>query len=1777
MGGTRYWLRRKKSKADEGNQKRKSSGNVKRSGTSSSSNHLTASDGSCPDFCKLEKGRSFAVKVWNPLRKKTSPPDMQKDTGSEASYEKFKNSTVQLKPSLNVRTSLSQQDKKSATPAVRNKISAVSLKPSLDLNHSPETPGIIKTEIPLLSKKFQVRNRYPSDIRIFRYNQNVISSPNSSPGSTEKSAGGSRFSSPSSLIGLSGARKTLIQSRGIMGTTSIESTDSLFMEPSEKRFVSPFGRKFSSRGLFSAAQDQKKDKAESTKYIKTKDQVLMKKVDIVDPPTENKILESMQSDSIIKISPSQSAAKSTHDINQADNLRVDDAVTEKEMLDSVQTDIFSQISPCTSPLSRSFVKLTNDGEQAKIFYMDDAATQNDMLEPMQTDGHSQISSSTSPTSEPILKLTCENNKLKYMQDDAAIENETLEPMQIHSHIHISPSTSPLSQSPSPLTHHAVKLTRENEREKILHVRDATNEMFENIQIKLHVNDATTENEVLEPKQIGDHIQISPSTSPLSGSDVILTHDSDHTEVFYVGDVKTENEILDTDGHRKVSPSASSLSRSAVSLTHDNDHMKSSRINGMTTKNHNLEFAQDDGRSQISLSTSQILKANMKLMSDMDQSKNLHMDAVETEDEVLESMQTDDHIQISPHTSSLSLSIEKFTHDNDQAKILHMSDAVTENEMLKHMETDGHIYPLSRSPVTFAQYNNRTENLHVNATKSENGMLKLKPIDGFNLLSSPTSPLSPYAVILAHEIDRIKLLHVNDATTKNQISELVQIDDHSQISSSTSQVSQSALKLTRDKDDAKNDKLEPMQNDGYSKASLSDSSLSQSAMRLTYDNNHLKILQVNGVATRNEMLESEQNDGHSEISPSSPLFKSGKELTLDKNHAKKIHVEDLATENEVLEPIQTNDNIPISSSTSPLLWTDEKITHGNDQDKMSCMASKKEMLELVQTVGHTHISQSTSPLAQYRVTLANDNAMILQVNDATKENEMLEPMQSDDHSKVSSFASPLSRLDVKVTRNYDHTKILQVNDLATKNEMLESAEIDGHTQISPSTSPFSKSDKKLTSDKNQAKHGNEATENLCVDIGATENEMLKPIQTDGHIQISPSTSLSSHLTMKVAHDNDKAKILHLVDAITKNEMLELMQTNDVTHISPSTSSLSQKITHDDNQVEILHVVNVETENGMLEFVQAHDDSQISSCTSPISQSDVKLTHDNDQTRILMHMLDAATRNKMLESDGHIQISTSSQSTMKLTRDDDQARILHVIDTNEDEWLEPVQTDGHNKISESTSSLFQSHASSEAHSELLPSHADESVEPKCTDIEISKFYEDIDIEALQDIEYIDIYDSGDSEYVEEIDEINIENDDVVNIDKIDTSMSLHHTKKGRRYTLEDKDSPISKSMLQRGRIVDLESENDISSKIKFGREKVMENEIGTKTYVGVRRLIVDNTNSTSPNTQCTDSYDSEGKFRRVRIVDLQSENVDVPKRLKFRRRRVVEDEYVDSCYSEDSTEFNSKNDDVVNINEVDILEGEHPRNSRKGKQFTSEEYNPANKYKFRRGRILDLQTENDIPSRLKFRRVRVIENEDGTKTYVDRVRFKRRDIDDNTNTTSPDSEYIDSYYSEDSESETTEFNSENGDVVNINNVDILQGKDHRHFRKDKQFTSEEDSPAYKYKFRRGRIVDLQNDDNVPRRLKFRRGRVIENDDGTKIYVQRRRFKKTEILDNVDITSPDSPTAILRHQEMQEKKDELLLFNDVIEETVTKLARSRKNSRKGLLKFSWGIELMLESNFL
>lgn len=101
--------------------------------------------------------------------------------------------------------------------------------------------------------------------------------------------------------------------------------------------------------------------------------------------------------------------------------------------------------------------------------------------------------------------------------------------------------------------------------------------------------------------------------------------------------------------------------------------------------------------------------------------------------------------------------------------------------------------------------------------------------------------------------------------------------------------------------------------------------------------------------------------------------------------------------------------------------------------------------------------------------------------------------------------------------------------------------------------------------------------------------------------------------------------------------------------------------------------------------------------------------------------------------------------------------------------------------------------------------------------------------------------------------------------------------------------------------------------------------------------------------------------------------------------------------------------------------------------------------------------------------------------------------------------------------------------------------------------------KLKFRRGKILDLQQETSSPRRLTFRLGRHMgESQDSN---VRKRIFKKRGVDDRSN-TIPNSGKIVLRHQDVQEKKDVQGLLNNVIEETASKLVETRKSKVKALV---------------
>ncbi|GAV68276.1 CaM_binding domain-containing protein, partial [Cephalotus follicularis] len=114
-------------------------------------------------------------------------------------------------------------------------------------------------------------------------------------------------------------------------------------------------------------------------------------------------------------------------------------------------------------------------------------------------------------------------------------------------------------------------------------------------------------------------------------------------------------------------------------------------------------------------------------------------------------------------------------------------------------------------------------------------------------------------------------------------------------------------------------------------------------------------------------------------------------------------------------------------------------------------------------------------------------------------------------------------------------------------------------------------------------------------------------------------------------------------------------------------------------------------------------------------------------------------------------------------------------------------------------------------------------------------------------------------------------------------------------------------------------------------------------------------------------------------------------------------------------------------------------------------------------------------------------------------------------------------------------------------------------------DKDSIAQKLKFRRGKVVELRSEVFLPRRLKFRPRVLVDSTNG-KVEVARRNIGKKEgdfgKVNTNRIQSILSKKVVLRHQNVEGKKEVRSLFNNVIEETASKLVETRKSKVKALV---------------
>ncbi|XP_004489440.1 uncharacterized protein [Cicer arietinum] len=118
------------------------------------------------------------------------------------------------------------------------------------------------------------------------------------------------------------------------------------------------------------------------------------------------------------------------------------------------------------------------------------------------------------------------------------------------------------------------------------------------------------------------------------------------------------------------------------------------------------------------------------------------------------------------------------------------------------------------------------------------------------------------------------------------------------------------------------------------------------------------------------------------------------------------------------------------------------------------------------------------------------------------------------------------------------------------------------------------------------------------------------------------------------------------------------------------------------------------------------------------------------------------------------------------------------------------------------------------------------------------------------------------------------------------------------------------------------------------------------------------------------------------------------------------------------------------------------------------------------------------------------------------------------------------------------------------------------KPRKEAEDKDSEMIKLKFRRGKVVDNQIEKNTTRRLKFRRGKTLAEKANDKDDGQRKSFKKRDETSESKSGTTNQEKVVLRHQDMQDKKDSQGLLNNVIEETASKLVEARKSKVKALV---------------
>ncbi|KAL5544561.1 hypothetical protein UlMin_008345 [Ulmus minor] len=200
------------------------------------------------------------------------------------------------------------------------------------------------------------------------------------------------------------------------------------------------------------------------------------------------------------------------------------------------------------------------------------------------------------------------------------------------------------------------------------------------------------------------------------------------------------------------------------------------------------------------------------------------------------------------------------------------------------------------------------------------------------------------------------------------------------------------------------------------------------------------------------------------------------------------------------------------------------------------------------------------------------------------------------------------------------------------------------------------------------------------------------------------------------------------------------------------------------------------------------------------------------------------------------------------------------------------------------------------------------------------------------------------------------------------------------------------------------------------------------------------------------------------------------------------------------------------------------SRRGVVVSENRNLPAQKLKFRRGTVVDLKPENNAPRRLKFRRARLLGEIQKGKGDVEKESIRKSEADDNEFGTKKEPEKV---------------------VIRHQNV---EGTTRRSTRKKEIYVGERSDTK----------TSLQNQSKKsnPEKVVSR----YQLGEGTTRRASLRRKETNE--GKLVGTKTNSEKVVLRHQKVEGKKEVQSLFNNVIEETASKLVETRKSKVKALV---------------